>query len=59
MDNVYVSLYESGSDDGTVEYLRMLETVFKVRGIASHIVYGGDIVRTEQDHRIDYLAKGM
>lgn len=59
MENVFVSIYESGSKDSTVNYLRMLQTVLKVRGIGNHVVYGGNITRTEEDHRIDYLARGM
>lgn len=54
---VYVSLYESGSEDTTPVYLAVLDHLLSAAGVPASIVIKGDLVRTEGDYRITYLAK--
>mmetsp|Transcript_159536 Transcript_159536/g.291014 ORF Transcript_159536/g.291014 Transcript_159536/m.291014 type:complete len:484 (-) Transcript_159536:70-1521(-) len=52
--NFFVSIYESGSLDGTVGYLLNLDRHLKFLGVPSKIVTGG-IVRDERQ-RIEFMA---
>lgn len=54
---VYVSLYESGSEDATPVYLAVLDHLLSAAGVPASIVIKGNLVRTEGDYRITYLAK--
>mmetsp|Transcript_14855 Transcript_14855/g.27461 ORF Transcript_14855/g.27461 Transcript_14855/m.27461 type:complete len:477 (-) Transcript_14855:126-1556(-) len=52
--NIFVSVYESGSSDSTVQYLQRVEEHLNFLGISNHIVTGG-VVRGHRP-RIEYLA---
>lgn len=54
-DALFVVVYESGSTDGTHEWLRVLSEVMRLRGVAHDIVTGGNITRGPEQ-RIEFLA---
>jgi alpha-1,3-mannosyltransferase len=56
-ENVFVSIYESGSGDGTGGWLRQLALRLALLGVRSRITVGGNVTRQEGEQRIAYLAK--
>ncbi|KAI3658326.1 hypothetical protein MP638_004159 [Amoeboaphelidium occidentale] len=53
--NVFVTIYESGSNDLTKALLRMLEKSLTERGI-QHIITSDNFILYPDEHRIDHLA---
>ncbi|KAJ3089875.1 capsular associated protein [Quaeritorhiza haematococci] len=54
-DRLFVSVFESGSKDKTLELLRYLDTVLEELGVPRRIVLS-DEKRDPEGHRIEYLA---
>eukprot|EP00834_Sanchytrium_tribonematis_P004333 NODE_207_length_12890_cov_0.936518.p3 type:complete len:398 gc:universal NODE_207_length_12890_cov_0.936518:6383-7576(+) len=55
-DNVYISIYESGSSDYTKEYLRQWSKLLNTNKVRHHF-QTETISKTKQMNRIDYLAR--
>lgn len=52
--NFFVSIYESGSSDGTVGYLRNLDRHLEFMGVPNKIVTGGET--RDERQRIEFMA---
>jgi alpha-1,3-mannosyltransferase len=56
-DSVFVSAYESNSNDGTHGWLEVLQLALNVAGIPSRLVARGMLVRLRGSDRIEHLAR--
>ncbi|WIA15600.1 hypothetical protein OEZ85_002227 [Tetradesmus obliquus] len=56
-EDVFVSVYESNSDDSVHGWIDMLQLALNVIGTPSRIVSRGMIVRSKGQERIDFLAQ--
>jgi chemotaxis protein histidine kinase CheA len=56
-DHVFVSAYESNSDDGAHGWIDVLQLALNVIGTPSRLVTRGMLVRLEGTYRIEFLAR--
>eukprot|EP00879_Flechtneria_rotunda_P021543 GHRR01022706.1.p1 GENE.GHRR01022706.1~~GHRR01022706.1.p1 ORF type:complete len:543 (+),score=179.88 GHRR01022706.1:277-1905(+) len=57
VDTAFVSVYESNSDDGAHGWIDILQLVLNVMGVPSRLITRGMLVRTDGQHRIEFLAQ--
>ncbi|KAL6052088.1 Glycosyltransferase family 69 protein [Balamuthia mandrillaris] len=55
-ERFFVSIYESGSNDQTVELLRKWGELLRKLGIAHFFAHGNNVSRKHGEHRINFLA---
>lgn len=55
--DLFVSLYESASEDATPAWAALLDTLLAATGTPAHVIWGGAVRRVQDEYRIAYLAR--